>query len=233
MLLETVNLRKDDNDITLTAFVADNKSFVRDALLVIPGGGYNIVCNEREGEPVALEFLARGYNAFVLKYSVGEKAKNLNPLTDASLGTMWHLDEIYKRTGIERGVNKPTGVILCYPVISGGINAHKGSFYKLCGTDTPSDEELEFYSIEKRIDEKSSPAFLYHTYNDNIVPCQNSIIAALAYRNAGIMCELHIFPDAPHGASLGNRITSFGNSAFEDASIALWPTLADNWMKQI
>lgn len=38
------------------------------ALLVCPGGGYQGL-SEREGEPVALEFLARGYQCFVLEYS--------------------------------------------------------------------------------------------------------------------------------------------------------------------
>jgi len=37
--------------------------------LVIPGGGYHMVC-EREAEPIALSFLNEGYNAAVLYYSV-------------------------------------------------------------------------------------------------------------------------------------------------------------------
>lgn len=42
----------------------------RKTLLICPGGGYQFV-SEREGEPVALHFLAAGYNVFVLHYSVG------------------------------------------------------------------------------------------------------------------------------------------------------------------
>ena len=41
----------------------------RKTLLICPGGGYQFV-SEREGEPVALHFLAAGYNVFVLHYSV-------------------------------------------------------------------------------------------------------------------------------------------------------------------
>lgn len=41
----------------------------RAALLVIPGGGYEFV-SCREGEIVALEFYNRGYNVFVLTYTV-------------------------------------------------------------------------------------------------------------------------------------------------------------------
>ena len=39
------------------------------AILVLPGGGYAFT-SDREAEPVALQFLARGYSAFVLRYSV-------------------------------------------------------------------------------------------------------------------------------------------------------------------
>lgn len=42
----------------------------RPALLVLPGGGYHFI-SEREGEPIALRFAARGYQTFVLRYSLG------------------------------------------------------------------------------------------------------------------------------------------------------------------
>ena len=42
---------------------------MRPAMLIIPGGAYCSCC-ERESEPVAIEFLARGFNTFVLNYSV-------------------------------------------------------------------------------------------------------------------------------------------------------------------
>ncbi len=49
------------------------------AVIVCPGGGYCMV-SDREGEPVALEYFTAGYNVFVLTYSVGERAKNFEPL---------------------------------------------------------------------------------------------------------------------------------------------------------
>lgn len=42
---------------------------MRPALLILPGGGYYFV-SSREGEPVALHFMAKGYRVFVLRYSV-------------------------------------------------------------------------------------------------------------------------------------------------------------------
>jgi len=46
------------------------RDWTRPAVIVVPGGGY-AMCSKREGEPIALEFLARGFHAFVLNYTVG------------------------------------------------------------------------------------------------------------------------------------------------------------------
>ena len=57
----------------LDIYVPDALAFEGDALrpavLICPGGGYHF-CNEREAEPIALAFLARGFNAFVAWYRV-------------------------------------------------------------------------------------------------------------------------------------------------------------------
>lgn len=59
---------------SLTTYIPDNSVEVdparrRPAIIVCPGGGYNML-SFREAEPIALEFMARGYAAFVLNYEV-------------------------------------------------------------------------------------------------------------------------------------------------------------------
>lgn len=59
---------------TLTAYCPDNAeelgpNHTRPSVLICPGGSYQFV-SFREAEPVALAFMAHGYNAFVLNYSV-------------------------------------------------------------------------------------------------------------------------------------------------------------------
>ncbi len=44
----------------------------RPAILILPGGGYER-CSEREGEPIAMRYLAEGYNAFVLYYTTNRR----------------------------------------------------------------------------------------------------------------------------------------------------------------
>ena len=71
MIHKKIMLDENDKDIYLDVYAADHISdFVRNAILVIPGGGYGGVCSDREGEPIAMAFMPYGYNAFVLHYSV-------------------------------------------------------------------------------------------------------------------------------------------------------------------
>lgn len=69
------------------------------SIIICPGGGYEYV-SDREGDPVAQFYFAAGYNTFVLRYSVGELAKDYYPLRQlASTIThirrnaeAWHVD---------------------------------------------------------------------------------------------------------------------------------------------
>lgn len=73
------------SDATLTSYLLEDEEYTRKgikkpAVIVCPGGGYTAV-SQNEGEPVALQFAANGYHAFVLKYSV----KIENPFPGALL----------------------------------------------------------------------------------------------------------------------------------------------------
>ena len=48
-------------------FDREDMAWKRPAVIVIPGGGY-AMCSKREGDPIAIEFLARGFQVFVLWY---------------------------------------------------------------------------------------------------------------------------------------------------------------------
>lgn len=68
---------------TLTQYIADFAREIpfsaRSSILIIPGGGYDY-CSPREGEPVALSFLSKGYNVFVLEYSTRNTSSAVFPL---------------------------------------------------------------------------------------------------------------------------------------------------------
>ena len=61
-----------------------NADRVRPAILIAPGGGYRNV-SFREGEPVALQFLARGFVVFVLSYDVYPFAYPYSPLVEGGM----------------------------------------------------------------------------------------------------------------------------------------------------
>ena len=69
----TLPLREDNLDITLTAYLwepsTDLNRQPRPAVLICPGGGYRFL-SDREAEPIALRFMAMGYQAFVVRYRI-------------------------------------------------------------------------------------------------------------------------------------------------------------------
>jgi acetyl esterase/lipase len=74
MLTQTLPVREDSQAAYLETYLLHNsREFQTDtrrpAVIICPGGGYQFT-TDREAEPVALRFLAQGYHAFVLRYSV-------------------------------------------------------------------------------------------------------------------------------------------------------------------
>jgi len=82
---ERIYFDETDKRVFLDTYaVMDEKMAKRDAMLIIPGGGYDHVCADREGECVALAFGAKGMSCFVLTYSVGKDAIYPRQLLDAA-----------------------------------------------------------------------------------------------------------------------------------------------------
>jgi hypothetical protein len=75
--------------------------------------------------------------------------------------------------------NRPDATILCYAVVSAGEHAHNGSFNNLLGTDATEMERRQF-SLEEHIDERTPPAFLWHTTGDVSVASTWSTPAVLS-----------------------------------------------------
>ncbi len=147
-----------------------------------------------------------------------------------SLGILWHKEEIYKVIDMPFGYNKPKGIVPVYPVVSSNPElSHRGSFYNLVGTGKSEEEYAEF-SLERHVDERSVPAFIVHTANDQIVNVRNAIELANAYAKANVPFELHIFENSPHGMALSNCITSGKSVVRNNPHNAKWVELAAEWM---
>lgn len=200
----------------------------RVAALVIPGGGYGHV-SDREAEPVALRFLTAGCNAFVLDYSIApvrfpaqlrEAAMAVRYIRENAdelgvspsmigavgfsagghlcglLGTMFDCPELAD-IGPAR-LLRPDALGLCYPVAVSWGPTHGGSFDNLCGEDMALRQRL---SLERLVRPDMPPAFVWHTRNDDTVPCRNSLILAQAMEEKGVDFALHIYRNGAHGLS--------------------------------
>lgn len=264
---EVIRLCKDDENVTLTTYVPLTRVEKSDAMLVIPGGGYHLVCADREGESVAMAFAARGIHCFVLNYSLKEKAKFPRPLLEASLamayirehaeeygvnpervfvcgfsagghlaaslGTRWQTPEVNEALDIPFGSNRPTGMLLCYPVLCYFPWTHQGTFNTAFGTDTPSEEQIEFCSLDRGLSgETVPPTFFWHTSDDSAVNIRNTLCMATALSVAGVPFEAHIYPHGPHGMALATDATA-PKPMWKDDRVAGWVDLAYSWMKTL
>ena len=102
---------------------------------------------------------------------------------------------------VERESSRPDLGVLCYPVISSGEHAHRGSFNKLLGENAPA-ELLQEVSSELHVTKETPPAFLWHTTADQAVPVENSLLFASALARAEVPFELHVYEKGGHGLGL-------------------------------
>ncbi|MBE6821585.1 alpha/beta hydrolase [Caproiciproducens sp. LBM24188] len=232
----------------------------RPCVLICPGGGYEFL-SERESDPPAFAFFARGYNVFILYYSVKEQAAQMRPLVEisdsvrlirrnsaewginadqiavcgfsagahlaASLGTLWNHPALKEKTDTGNGANRPDAMILCYPVISSGPYAHRGSICQITGgKDDP--ELLELFSLEKQVSSQTPPAFLWHTVEDGTVPVENTMLFISALQKHKVPFECHIYPNGGHGLSMCSDEVNTPNP-----HCASWFRLCETWLNDL
>lgn len=147
----------------------------------------------------------------------------------ASLGTFWSDDFINETLGIRKGDNRPDALILNYPVISAGQFRHYYSFECYLGKDAPK-EVVERMCLEKQVNDKTPPTFIWHTFDDNVVPVENSLLFATALREHNVPFELHIFPKGKHGLSLCSKVTS-NCGEMVNPHCENWFKLCDEWLE--
>jgi acetyl esterase/lipase len=239
MKTQTIQLSR--KNVTLTTYLLDASPEmadwqVRPAILICPGGGYRF-CSDREAEPIAMAFLAEGYQAFILRYSLNDEAAFPQPLNDAeealelirNKSRKWHVDpERIAACGFSAGGHlaaalgtmgrvRPAALILGYPCILESMS-------KILPWPVPS--------LEKEVDAQTPPTFIFTTSTDVVVPVENSLEFASALNRGGIPFEIHIFNEGIHGLSLATPLTANGNPDMVDTSAAQWVRLCMSWLEK-
>ena len=105
---------------------------------------------------------------------------------------------------VERQSSRPDIGILCYPVITMGEYAHKGSRDNLLGT-RPSPKLVELLSNELQVTTNTPPCFIWTTFEDKTVPMENTLLFAGALRKNNVPFDLHVYQKGGHGLGLKDK----------------------------
>ena len=221
----------------LTHFPAPDSS--HKGVLILPGGGYGGLATEHEGEQIAQWLNARGWNAWMCKYttvSVCAPPLVAKPLADAVTAVeRIRADFPIEKLGVwgfsagghlaatlaTHSAISLDFAILAYPVISMVDDfTHAGSRANLLGQNP--DEKLKLnLSAQNRVSAQTPPTFLFHTANDGGVPALGSLIFAQKLAQFDVPFELHIYEDGPHGVGL----------ALDNSKLRSWSESLEIWLQ--
>lgn len=239
--------RSDIPTVSLYAPPEDKRS--GETVVVLPGGGYTGHA-EHEAAPVGRWLRSAGVVALIVRYRLAPRYKHPVMLQDAframsvarAVAEEWGLrtdrigilgfsagGHLAGMTAVMEGRevaevhDPPDFAVLIYPVTTlTGPYSNPGVRSALTGDprDTPEAARL---SLGPHVTRSASPAFLVHGADDVVVPVENTLMLAEAYRAAGRPVDVHIYATGPHGFGLGARGRPTGS----------WPRECLTWMRAL
>lgn len=206
----------------------------RPAVLILPGGAYAYT-SAREGEQVALRFLARGYVPFVLDYSCAPSAFP-TALREACMAMRYireHAAELEVNPRMVSALGFSAGGHLCgtlgtlydCPEVQdlGPAELLRPDALILCypvaiswgdthdqsfrNISGGDDAIRRRLSLDRCVRQDMPPVFLWATRDDQSVPVRNSLILAAALDEAGIDFTMHIYRHGKHGLSTADVLS--------------------------
>ena len=224
---------------TLTIYRADGEA-PKPAVIICPGGGYNILADKHEGSSVAEWLTTQGYTALVLRYRVPRR-KNREPheapLEDARQALLlahqnaaaWGIDP--ERLGI--GGFSAGGNLAARAAYTKGTlelpNEQQPDFAVLIYPAYLVTDDGESLNPDFEISENSPPAFLAHAYDDGrkrpgfVTHPDGSARLFLALSAVNVPAELHIYRDGGHGFGILDR----------NLPVNSWPARCEAWLAQM
>jgi acetyl esterase/lipase len=219
------------------------------AVVVFPGGGYQILAIDLEGTEVCDWLTAKGITCVLLKYRVpGER---LSPRSGAYPKSPTALEDAQRTMGLVRlhasdwGIDPHKIGVLGFSA-GGHLVAALSTHFRTrlypavdaadkesCRPDfavalypghmlenTSKDFELNPYIP---VTARTPPTFLLQAQDDPIDTVKNSLVYYAALKKAGVPAEMHLYPHGGHG--FGLRRT--------ELPITRWPQLVETWLGTI
>jgi acetyl esterase/lipase len=223
---------------TITFYAAAKERNTGAAVVIAPGGGYNILAWDLEGVEVAQWMNTLGVNAAVLKYRV--PARRGTPRETAPQQDAQRAMRVVRSRAAEWGLDPNRVGMLGFS--AGGhltgmtcMNSGQALYEKIDATDELSSRpdfgvliyaggfvEGEAIRPEVKVDQNTPPMFLAHAYDDR-VPIENTLMLAMLLKKAGVAAEVHVYAAGGHG--FGLRRT--------DEPCTAWPDRCAEWMKKM
>jgi acetyl esterase/lipase len=227
---------------TITVYRAPHDHDTGAAVVICPGGGYQMLAWDYEGVDVATWLNSIGVTGIVLKYRVPRPAGStpgtqpVGPLQDAQRA----LSLVRSKAG-EWGIDPNRIGILGFSAgghlaTSASCNFDKRAYEAVDDVDKIScrpDFAVLVYPAyllaagkselapEIRLRKECPPTIIIHAGDDKLVRVDGSIQAYLALVHAGVPTELHVYTTGGHGFGMrpGNRPS------------ASWPQRCGEWLR--
>ncbi|HET9003955.1 MAG TPA: alpha/beta hydrolase [Gemmatimonadaceae bacterium] len=228
---------------TLTVYPPSGEN-TKAAVLVFPGGGYNILAIDLEGTEACDWLVSKGITCVLLKYRVpcaktGPYRDCLTALQDAqrAMGLVrlhaaeWHIDpHKIGVLGFSAGGHMVAAISThftkrLYPHVDAAdtLSCRPDFAIALYPGHIAVPERHFTQNPDIRVTSQTPPTFIAQAEDDPVDPVENSIVYHAALRKAGVPAELHLY--AKGGHAFGLRRTS--------APITAWPELAEQWLRTI
>ncbi len=123
---------------------------------------------------------------------------------------------------VDRVSSRPNYLVLGYPWIGAvSTNYSHLNYCKMFHLTAQCAALQAKYDPDLFVTRQTTPTFIYHTFNDQTVPIQQSLGFFQALVKAGVSTEYHVFASGAHGSGLGK-----GNLSLDQ-----WPNLLDTWLR--
>jgi len=237
----------DITEPTLTIYQAKGENTGK-AVVIIPGGGYELVAMYHEGYELAELLSKNGITAAVLKYRIpnpaSSEAPHKVPMTDGrralkimhekaeglgintnDIGVVGfsagsHLATVLGLWKSEDDSENPDFTGLIYGVTN-LTKGNQGWLESNLYHRKMTDEEVVQNTLLNLVDETTPQAFLVHALDDDSCSLEETTLYAQKLIDNNVLVETHIFPKGGHGFGIGRAADGTDQ----------WVPLFTNWIK--